>query len=474
MTRSDLTQLSARGLAGLVRDGQVSARDVVQAHLQRIDEVNPELNAVTRVLEEEALAAADALDAARAAGATVGALAGVPVTVKENHNLAGTPTTLGVPALAGAVAERDAPAVARLRAAGAIPIARTNLPDFMLRWHTDSSLYGPTRNPWDPTRTPGGSSGGDAVAVATGMATTLGLASDLGGSLRLPALANGVLALKPTPGRVPMAGSPDRPPNMTQQLFAVAGPLARTVDDLLLAFAALAGPHPADPWSVPVSLNALPDRSSSRRVAVTFDPGGSGTDLVVQEGVRRAALALERAGWQVELADPPDSERAAQLWMHLMSTELAATGAMLEQLAGQDARTFLHDAVASAAPLDRDALVAELDHRTVLARRWSEFLSEHQLVLGPISTAPPPPVGADLLGPEHVARLVHSMRLVIAVTAVGFPAVAVPVGFDERDRLPLGVQLIAGRFDELHALAAARDIESTYPRQAPVLGPSAQ
>jgi amidase len=465
MRPNDLTHLSAGELAELVRAGEATARDVVQAHIERIDEVNPKVNAITRVLAADAFAAADALDAARAAGAVIGALAGVPVTVKENHDLAGTPTTLGVPALAEALATRDAPAVARLRAAGAIPIARTNLPDLMLRWHTDSSLYGPTRNPWDSTRTPGGSSGGDAVAIATGMAP-LGLASDLGGSLRVPALANGVLALKPTPGRVPMAGAPDRPPNLTQQLFAVAGPLARTVDDLMLAFAALAGPDPADPWSLPIPLDAVPEVSSSRRVAVTFDPGG-GTDPLVQDGVRRAAQALERAGWQVEPADPPDAERAALLWMRLMSTELAASSATLEQLAGDDARIFLRDAVANTPPLDRDALVAELGHRTVLARRWSEFLAAFPLVLGPVATSPLPPVGADLRGPDHVARLVHSLRLVIAVTAVGLPAVAVPVGFDDRDRLPLGVQLIAGRFNELHALAAARAIESAYPSQRP-------
>jgi amidase len=463
----DLVGRSALALAALVRSGQVSAREVVQAHLDRIVRVNGAVNAVTWVLADSALVAADRLDRARAGGAPLGPLAGVPVTVKENHDLAGTPTTLGVRALAGQLADQDAPAVAQLRAAGAIPIARTNLPDLMLRWHTDSSLHGATRNPWDPARTPGGSSGGDAVAVATGMAP-LGLGSDLGGSLRVPALSCGVAALRPTPGRVPFAGAPARPPSMTQQLFAVPGPVGRDVADLHAALATLAGPDPADPWSLPVPLEDPASWPRGRRVAVTLDPGGGGVDPIVAEGVGRAAEALERAGWQVQQADPPDVEAAAQVWMRLVCTEVAATRAVLEQLVGPDARTFLRGALAFSPPLGRDGLVAEFARRTAIARRWAEFLAVHQLVLGPIATEPLPPEGYDLGGPDRVGRLWHCLRLVVAVNALGLPAVAVPVGRHQRDRLPLGVQLIAGRFQELHALAAAGDLQAAFPPLTPI------
>jgi amidase len=376
MSLHDPTPLSARELAALVSTGQIAAREVVQAHLDRIAEVNPELNAVTRVLVARAIFAADAVDIARAAGEPVGVLAGVPVTVKENHDVAGTPTTFGVPALAQVVAARDAPAVTR--GCGRPVRSRSRVPTFRTSCCAGTPTAACTarlRNPWDATRTPGGSSGGDAVAVATGMAA-LGLGSDLGGSARVPAMATGVTALEPTQGRVPMAGPPDQLPSMTQQLFAVVGLLARTVDDLMLAFGVVAGADPADLWSVPVPAELGYSGGSARcRVAVTVDPGGGGADPLVQDGVRRTAAALEAAGWRIEPVDPPACERGAQLWMRLISTELAASAAMFEQLAGDDARAFVRDAVAGTPPLERDALVAELGHRTVLARPWSEFLT---------------------------------------------------------------------------------------------------
>src|SRR2546421_7457193 len=199
---SELWRKGAVELAALIRDREVSSREVVQAHLDRIEAVNPHLNAIVRLLPDQALAAADAADLAVADGARLGPLHGVPFTVKENIDLAGTPTTHAIPALAEAVAPVDAPQVERLRTAGAIPLARTNLPDFGLRVHTDSFLHGLTRNPWNPQRTAGGSSGGEAAALATGM-SPLGLGNDLGGSLRNPAHCCGVASIKPPTGVVP-------------------------------------------------------------------------------------------------------------------------------------------------------------------------------------------------------------------------------------------------------------------------------
>lgn len=183
-----MNELCTRGagdLARMIASAEVTSTEVVEAYLARIEEVNPDLNAVTVTLADEARAAAAAVDRAVAAGGSLGPLAGVPFTVKENIDVAGSATTWGVAALAGQVASTDAPVVARLREAGAIPLARTNLPDSAFRWDTVSGRAGRTRNPWDPTRTAGGSSGGEAVALATGM-TPLSLGNDLGGSLRVP------------------------------------------------------------------------------------------------------------------------------------------------------------------------------------------------------------------------------------------------------------------------------------------------
>src|SRR4051794_18709614 len=242
MQASELWRASAHELAQAIRTRAVSSREVIAAHLARIAAVNPALNALTVVLAEEALAAADAADAALTAGQGLPPLHGVPFTVKENLDVAGSATTQGVVAFAGLVPEEDAPAIAGLRAAGAIPIGRTNMPDFGLRWHTDNALRGPTRNPWDAGRSPGGSSGGEAAALACGL-TPLGIGTDYGGSVRVPAQWCGTVALRPTQGRVAQARAlAPQDPSLTRQLFASPGPMARRIADLRLALAPMSRP----------------------------------------------------------------------------------------------------------------------------------------------------------------------------------------------------------------------------------------
>src|SRR4051794_3989634 len=244
----------------MIRDREVSSREVVQAHLDRIEAVNPALNAIVRLLPDEALAAADAADRAVADGAALGPLHGVPCTVKENIDLAGTPTTQAIPALAEAIASDDAPQVERLRAAGAIPLGRTNLPDFGLRVHTDSSLHGLTRNPWNPQRTRGGWSGGEAAALATGM-SPLGLGNALGGSLRTPAHCCGIASIKPSAGAVPAATViPPPEMNISFQLMAVEGVLARRGAPVPAGFIPVPGQAPRGPPGGPAGLPHPPPR----------------------------------------------------------------------------------------------------------------------------------------------------------------------------------------------------------------------
>ena len=274
---SEIWQLPATELAQRIARRQLSSVEVVDAHLARIDAVNPALNAVVRVLADEARAAAVKADQKLAAGETVGPLHGVPFTVKENIDMAGLPTTWGVPALAKAVVPVDAPVVERMRAAGAIPIARTNLPDMALRVHTDSSLHGLTRNPWHPGRTAGGSSGGEASALASGM-SPIGLGNDIGGSLRNPANACGIASIRPSAGRVPDAGYvPAEDRLLAVQLMNVQGPMARRVADVRLGLRVLMGAHPRDPWSIDAPFEG-PMLTRPIRVAVLPEPPGGGTD----------------------------------------------------------------------------------------------------------------------------------------------------------------------------------------------------
>ena len=282
----ELWCLSATELAAAIRSRQVSSREVIGAHLRRIEAVNPLINAVTVVLGEQALQAAKAADRAAARGEQLPPFHGVPFTVKENIDLADTATTQGAQALAGAYPSRDAPVVERLKAAGAIPVGRTNLPTYGVGWVCESELYGATVNPWDRSRTPGASSGGEAAALAAGM-TPLGLGNDGFGSLRWPSQCCGMASLKPTLGRIPHAATVDvidMP--ISGQLLEVEGPLARRVADLRAAFQVLAGPTWRDPWTVPAPLRG-PEPPRPVRVALVVDPAGQGIAGQVREGCGR-------------------------------------------------------------------------------------------------------------------------------------------------------------------------------------------
>ena len=307
---AELWTLSACELAGGIARKDFSCTEVVEAHLRRITAVNPGLNAIVKTLAEDARRDAAAADRKVAAGQALGPLHGVPFTIKENIDVAGFPTTWGVPAFAGAIPPVDAPVVERMRAAGAIAIGRTNLPDMGLRMHTDSSLHGLTRNPWNPARTTSGSSGGDAVALATGM-SALGLGNDIGGSLRNPANACGVASIRPSQGRVPHAGFiPLEDTLLAVQLMHTNGPMARRVGDVRVALSVLVGAHPRDPWSIDTPLDR-PRDAVTMRVAIVAEPPGGPTDPTVAKVVLDAGAALRDAGYEVVEIAPPRYEEIA-------------------------------------------------------------------------------------------------------------------------------------------------------------------
>lgn len=463
-----LWQHPAHRLAALIASREVSSREVVEAHLARIEEVNPRLNALVRVLAPEARSAADAADRKVAAREPLGPLHGVPITVKANIDQAGVPTTWGVPALANAVPPLDAPVVQRMRAAGAIPIGRTNLPDMALRVHTDSSLYGLTRNPWSFRHTAGGSSGGEAAALASGM-SPLGLGNDIGGSLRNPASACGIASIRPSAGRVPDAGViPAEEHLLAVQLMNVQGPMARTVADVRIALGLIAGADPRDPWSITAPLEGAPLPRPIRVAMVPSPPGGS-CDPVVAQAVRRAGAALAAAGYEVVETCPPRYEEAVAAWARLIIGDFSVLLPQLLPLLGAGGRAYVEAAAGSVPPLGSAAALSELMLlRDGIARAWSRFLAEYPLILTPTWTQLPFEHGFDAATPQGSAATMELTRPVVPANLLGLPSACVPASRDAASGLPIGVLLTGNRFREDTCLDAAEIVESACGFSTPI------
>lgn len=460
---TELWQLGALELAAKIRSGETSSREVLDAHLARVEEVNGELNAIVRLLTDEATAAADAADAALADGRAVPPLHGVPCTVKENIDLAGTPTTQGVRALAEAVADTDSPTVARMRRAGAIPFARTNLPDFGLRVHTDSDLHGLTRNPWNPNVTAGGSSGGEGSAIASGM-SPIGLGNDIGGSLRNPAHCCGIASIKPSTGVVAQATVvPPTDQPLSTQLMNAEGPMARRVADVRAALEILAGPDIRDPRSVPAVLTDADD-GERLKIAVMAEPPGGTTDAGIATAIRAVADRLADAGHQVVEATPPDIEATFAIWIDLLLADIRAQKDLLTMVMGDGGTRMIDLFDAEQVPTTIPEVQLLHGERFRLMREWSEFFAEHPVLLSPVWAQPAFEHGADI-APEHI-DLVNWIRPVLPANVLGLPAAVTPAGLS--DGLPVGVQVIGDRFTDLRCLTVAAEIESLVGTLTPI------
>jgi amidase len=463
---SQLWRWDAVALAAAIRTGKVASRQATQAVLARLEAVNPKLNAVTVVLAEQALAAADRADAARRRGEPLGLLHGVPVTIKENVDQEGAATTNGVVAFKDVIATTDSPPVASWKRAGAIIIGRTNTPAFSLRWHTDNELRGRTFNPWHRDRTPGGSSGGAAAALAVGIAP-LAHGNDLGGSVRYPAYCCGLAGIRPTLGRVAAFNqtvTEERPVGM--QLLSVQGPLARRVADVRLGLAAMAVRDPRDAWWVPAPLEA-PAVARPIRVALTVNPGGLGVTPAVAAAVRAAGAALAEAGYAVEEVEPPDVAGAATCWAAIVINEMRhVTQPYIRKHGGVDINRSLDFTLAGTPDVDLGGYIKALGERTRHVRDWMLFLERYPLVVGPVSTEPPFEVGFDTTTAARSEEAARAQRLLVAVNLLGLPAVAVPVGHTAG--IPLGVQVIGSRYREDLCLDAAEVIEARHGLPTPI------
>ena len=464
---TDLWRCGALELARRIASREVTSREVVEAHLERIGEINPVVNAVTRVQAETALAQADAADHEVAAGPPRGPLHGVPFSTKENIDCLGVPTTEGLVAFADASPSADAPTVERLKAAGAIPLARTNMPEVGLRVHTDNELHGLTVNPWDPERTCGGSSGGEGAAIATGM-TPMGLGNDIGGSVRNPAYCCGIVAHKPTPHRLPRAssiGPTSQPP--TRQLMSVEGPMARGVADLRAMFEVMHGRHWRDPWSVSTPFSPRGETEPRPGVAVVAEPAGGETDPEIAAGVRRVADVLADAGYRVQEVDPPDIAAAAEAWAWWLGSDIDARRDQLDLVLGADARRFLDLTSGLMGPVDLASTITAMTQRHALATAWVEFMQTHPIVLGPMWTQLPFTLGTDVSGVAGAESVLSGLRLVVAANLLGLPATAVPIGVGARG-LPLGVQVIGEHHRDDLCLDVAADIEAHFEVITPI------
>jgi amidase len=461
---SDLCMLDAVALAGMMRRREVSAREVVSAHIARIEAFDPVINAIVTRTFDAALDSAAAADEALACGRPVGLLHGLPVAHKDLADTAGVRTTYGSPIFAENVPQRDALVVARMARAGAISLGKTNTPEFGAGSHTVNAIFGATHNPYDPGRSPGGSSGGAAAALAARL-ITLADGSDLGGSLRNPASFCNVVGLRPSPGRVP-----GWPPADVADMFSVSGPMGRTVADTALLLAVLAGPDPR----VPLALDQPPPDLG--------DP--SQVDALLAR-----KLEGTRVAWSPDLGLPvePDVlEVLAPARQVLVDLGCEVTDARPD-LAGADEvfRTFRAFAFATfrAGYLDEhpdlvganvtwniqrglELTTRDLSRATVLraelADRISAFFTDFDVLACPVSQIAPFDVTLDWvhqINGQPLHTYLDWMASCYLISATGLPAISVPAGFTP-DGLPVGLQLVGRRRGDWDLLATARSFES--------------
>jgi len=457
---NELWRLDAHEITALVTNKQVSARDIARATLERLHAVNPVLNAVVDVRPDDVLARADEVDAAIAKGEAVGPLAGVPVTIKVNTDQTGYATTNGVGLQKDLIAQSNNPVVDNFLAAGAVPVGRTNTPAFSYRWFTTNLVHGDTKNPHNAALTPGGSSGGAASAVASGIGA-IAHGTDIAGSIRYPAYACGVHGLRPSFGRVAAfnASSPER--GIGPQLMAVSGPLARSIKDIELAMAALTRPDLRDPWWVAAPWTG-PD--VPKRVALCINPGNIGTCNAIRVKLVAAAQALQNAGWQVdEVDDLPGLREASALQIRLwLGDNYEGQLAAAEREGDPGALTALRGHEALGRSLTLAQFSEALTRRATLIRQWQTFMQTYPVILLPVSAELPFADHLDRKSPADFERVWTAQIPQIGIPFLGLPGLSVFTGMVDgvNGCTPTGVQIVAPRFRDDLCLAAGSVIEA--------------
>jgi amidase len=449
MPSDDVLTWTAGRLAGAVRNREIASRELLSLALDRIDRINPKLNAVVTLAAERAGAQAAAADEATAHGEATGPLHGLPITVKDALEVAGLRSTGGAIELTDHVPAADAPAVARLRAAGAIVFGKTNVPRWSGDLQTYNEIFGTTNNPWDPARVPGGSSGGAAAAVATGL-TSFELGTDIGGSVRIPAHCCGVFGLKTTYGIVPQRGYLDRVGGgVSDPDINVLGPLARSADDLDLLLDVVAGPLDEDAVGWRLELPAPRATTlADYRVGVWLDEPSLPLGAEQRAVARRAVDALADAGARVEEAHPDVAfEEQVRLFMEAVGAAVSPSmDPELGEVVAGGHLVWLH----------------ALDRRAALRRAWADWFDAYDLLLCPvipIEAFPHNQEGdfidrtVDIDGVDHPYPSLISWTGVVGI--MGLPSAVPPVGFTTTTGMPVGLQVVAPWYHDREAIVAA-------------------
>lgn len=462
---SELTFLSAVAMAGHIRKGDISPVELIEAHLAKIERLNPKLNAFVHVdaarVRREARAAESAVAHRKTSGSKLGPLHGIPISIKSSVEVAGLRCESGTRLRAGFVAARDAPLVARLKNAGAIVLGVTNTPEMLMAWETDNLLYGCTNSPWDLERTPGGSSGGEAAAIAAGMSAG-GVGSDGGGSIRVPSHFSGICGLKPTPGRIPATGH--YPPSGGPfSMIGVVGPMARTVPDLKLMFEVMQGPDDGDSCAAPVPLR-WPSEEEVRKLRVGYfeDDGRTPVTPETRAAVRTAAEALQHAGFQVKPFRPAGLEEARELWKKFF----VMSGGMLirPMFRGREhdlspiLKQFLETSAAEQL-LTAETLLEAWIRRDTLRAEFLIQMQKHPILVCPAAAIPAFRHGERSWQIEgKTVNYLDAWSYTEWFNLLGNPAAVVPVGCSP-EGLPIGVQIVGRPWEEEQVLAVAAALE---------------
>jgi amidase len=470
MNEQELCFLPATELAQAVRNRELSAREVMAAHLAQIERVNPQVNAIVTLLPEQAMAGAATADEALARGEEVGLLHGLPIAFKDLVDTAGIRTTYGSPIYADFVPDQDTLMVERVKQAGAIPIGKTNTPEFGAGSQTFNPVFGATSNPYDVTRTCGGSSGGAAVALACGM-LPIADGSDLGGSLRNPANFCNVVGFRPSIGRVPKY-----PTNMAWSSLSVSGPMARMVSDVALLLAAMAGPDPREPIAIrePGSRFLAPLERDFRGVKIAWseDLGM----LPVDEGVT-AVINSQRAtfaslGCLVEEGEPDfrDADEVFKVWR---AWSFASSYASLLQTHRDQMKETVIWNVEEGMKLSAAQLAEAESKRTALYHRVRAFMERYEFMVMPVSQVRPFPLTQEYITEINGVQMetyIDWMKSCYFITVTGLPAASVPCGFTA-EGLPVGLQIIGRHQDDFGVLQLAYAFEQAtrFWQQAPAL-----